>query len=78
VTLDSLFTTPEDKLPLTLIYSEGDVGLDHVYLHFGPRGARLSRYPNVRLLMLQDADHNLTPPQSRKFVLEEIIRLARA
>ncbi|MBX5227161.1 alpha/beta fold hydrolase [Rhizobium sp. NLR9b] len=66
------------KVPLTLIYSEGDVGLDHVYFHFGPRGARLSRYPNVRLLMLPDADHNLTPPQSRKFVLDEIIRLARA
>ena len=66
------------KVPLTLIYSEGDVGLDHVYFHFGPRGAKLSRYPNVRLLMLPDADHNLTPPQSRKFVLDEIIRLARA
>ncbi|MBB4191124.1 O-antigen/teichoic acid export membrane protein/pimeloyl-ACP methyl ester carboxylesterase [Rhizobium aethiopicum] len=66
------------KVPLTLIYSEGDVGLDHVYFHFGPRGARLSRYSNVRLLMLPDADHNLTPPQSRKFVLDEIIRLARA
>jgi dienelactone hydrolase len=66
------------RVPLTLIYSEGDVGLDHVYFHFGPRGARLSRYPNVRLLMLPDADHNLTPPQSRKFVLDEIIRLARA
>lgn len=66
------------KVPLTLIYSEGDVGLDHVYFHFGPRGSKLSRYPNVRLLMLPDADHNLTPPQSRKFVLDEIIRLARA
>ena len=66
------------KVPLTLIYSEGDVGLDHVYFHFGPRGAKLSRYSNVRLLMLPDADHNLTPPQSRKFVLDEIIRLARA
>jgi len=66
------------KVPLTLIYSEGDVGLDHVYFHFGPRAGKLSRYPNVRLLMLPDADHNLTPPQSRKFVLDEIIRLARA
>ncbi|MGO8048311.1 hypothetical protein ACC713_36435, partial [Rhizobium johnstonii] len=27
------------KVPLTLIYSECDVGLDHVYFHFGPHGA---------------------------------------
>ncbi len=29
------------KVPLTLIYSEGDVGLDHMYFHFGPRRAQV-------------------------------------
>ncbi|PKA39083.1 hypothetical protein CWR43_33430 [Rhizobium sullae] len=66
------------KVPLTLIYSEGDVGLDHMYFHFGPGGRKLSRYPNVRMLMLQNADHNLTPPESRRIVLDEILRLAKA
>ncbi len=66
------------KVPLTLIYSEGDVGLDHMYFHFGPRGHKFARHPNVRLVMLQDADHNLTPPESRKLVLDEIVRLAKA
>jgi hypothetical protein len=66
------------KVALTLIYSEGDVGLDHMYFHFGPGGRKLHRYPNVRLVMLQDADHNLTPPESRRIVLDEIVRLAKA
>lgn len=66
------------KVPLTLIYSEGDVGLEHMYFQFGPGGRRLARYPNVRLVMLGDADHNLTPPGSRKTVFDEIVRLARS
>ncbi len=65
-------------MPLTLIYSEADVGLDHMYFHFGPGGRKLQRYPNVRLVMLQDADHNLTPLESRRIVLEEIAKLAKA
>jgi pimeloyl-ACP methyl ester carboxylesterase len=66
------------KVPLTLIYSEGDVGLEHMYFHFGPGGRKFARHPNVRLVMLPDADHNLTPPQSRKTVFSEIVRLAKA
>ena len=66
------------NVAVTLIYSEADVGLDHMYFHFGPRGQKLERYPNVRLVMLQDADHNLTPVESRKIVLDEIVRLAKA
>ncbi len=66
------------KVPLTLIYSEGDVGLEHMYFHFGPGGRKFARHPNVRLVMLPDADHNLTPPQSRRTVFAEIVRLAKA
>jgi O-antigen/teichoic acid export membrane protein/pimeloyl-ACP methyl ester carboxylesterase len=66
------------NVPLTLIYSEADVGLDHMYFHFGPGGRKLSRYPNVRLVMLEDADHNLTPLESRRIVLDEIAKLAKA
>ncbi|KQV73104.1 oligosaccharide flippase family protein [Rhizobium sp. Root1220] len=74
----SFSTVGKRKVPVTLIYSEGDVGLEHMYFHFGPGGRRFARHPNVRLVMLPDADHNLTPPASRKTVFEEIVRLAKA
>jgi pimeloyl-ACP methyl ester carboxylesterase len=74
----SFLAVGKRKVPLTLIYSEGDVGLEHMYFHFGPGGRKFTRYPNVRLVMLPEADHNLTPPQSRKTVLAEIVRLAKA
>jgi len=62
----------------TLIYSAHDIGLDHFREHFGEDGAGLKAIADARLVIIPDADHNLTPPQSRKFVLDEIIRLARA
>ncbi len=71
-------TVDQRKVPLTLMYSEGDVGLEHMYFHFGPGGRKLARYPNVRLVMLPDADHNLTPPATRRTVFEEVARLAKA
>jgi pimeloyl-ACP methyl ester carboxylesterase len=74
----SFSTVGKRKVPLTLIYSEGDVGLEHMYFHFGPGGRKFARHPNVRLVMLPDADHNLTPPQSRRAVFAEIVRLAKA
>jgi hypothetical protein len=74
----SFLSVGKRKVPLTLIYSEGDVGLEHMYFHFGPGGRKFVRHPNVRLVMLPDADHNLTPPQSRKTVYSEIVRLAKA
>jgi hypothetical protein len=64
------------NVPVSLIYSEGDVGLHDLTLHFGDRGTGLSAYRNVRLKMLPDTDHNITPASSRQTVFEEIIRLA--
>ncbi|MDM9621322.1 oligosaccharide flippase family protein [Rhizobium sp. S96] len=75
---NSFTTFGKRKLPLTLIYSEGDVGLEHMYFYFGPGARKLARHPNVRLVMLPDADHNLTPPESRKTVFAEIARLAKS
>lgn len=66
------------RIPISLIYSEGDVGLDDLQLHFGEAGRALRRYANIRLTMLPDTDHNITPPASRAFVLEEIARMAQA
>jgi dipeptidyl aminopeptidase/acylaminoacyl peptidase len=48
-----------------------------MYFHFGPGGRKFARHPNVRLVMLANADHNLTPPESRETVFSEIVRLAK-
>ena len=66
----------ERGIPISLIYSERDVGLDDLQLRFGEAGKGLRRYPNVTLTMLPDTDHNITPPRSRAFVLDEIARVA--
>jgi alpha-beta hydrolase superfamily lysophospholipase len=65
------------RIPVSLIYGDGDVGLDDLRRHFGESGSALRRYSNVRLTMLADTDHNITPPASRASVLEEIVRVAR-
>jgi O-antigen/teichoic acid export membrane protein/alpha-beta hydrolase superfamily lysophospholipase len=75
---DSFRTFQERKIPVSLIYSEGDVGLDDLHLHFGEQGSGLDSYSNVKLTMLPDTDHNLTPAVSRRVVFDEILRLARA
>lgn len=48
------------KVPVLLIYSEGDVGLERLKLDFGRRG--LSHHGNVTIATIADADHNLSPP----------------
>ena len=75
---DTFRTFRSRKLPVSLIYSEGDVGVDDLNLHFGDRAVGLRSYSNVRLTMLPDTDHNVTPPASRRIVFDEILRLARA
>jgi len=75
---DSFRIYQERQIPVSLIYSEGDVGLDDLHLHFGEQGSGLKSYRNVTLTMLPDTDHNLTPAASRRLVFYEILRLARA
>ncbi|UVC09626.1 alpha/beta fold hydrolase [Rhizobium sp. TH2] len=75
---DCFRTFQERQIPVSLIYSEGDVGLDDLHLHFGEQGSGLSGYGNVKLTMLPDTDHNLTPAVSRRVVFDEILRLAKA
>ena len=75
---DSFRIFHERQMPISLIYSEGDVGLDDLHLHFGEQGSGLKNYGNVTLTMLPDTDHNLTPAVSRRVVFNEILRLARA
>ncbi|MFN7008893.1 MAG: alpha/beta hydrolase [Allorhizobium sp.] len=67
----------ERKMPLTLLYSENDVGFEHFAEHFGPTGKGLRRYPNVRLEIVPEADHNFTPAPARRAYLEALIDMAR-
>jgi hypothetical protein len=57
------------------MYSEADVGLEHLYFHFGANGRKLQRYKNVRLIFMPATDHNLTPLPAREKLFEEIVRL---
>lgn len=67
----------ERRMPVRLVYSEADVGLDDLHLHFGPHNKGLRAYPNVELTMLPDTDHNVTPEASRKIVFEKIVEVAK-
>ena len=66
----------QGRIPVTVMYSERDVGLEHLYFHFGADGHRLARYDNVRLIMMPETDHNLTPLRARRRLFDEIHRLS--
>ena len=51
------------NVPVRLIFSEADVGLERLNLEFGRKG--LSQYGNVKVETIPDADHNLSPPQAQ-------------
>ncbi len=67
----------ERKMPLCLLYSENDVGFEHFAEHFGPKGQGLRRYPNARLSIVSEADHNFTPAPARRAYLNALIDMAR-
>jgi alpha-beta hydrolase superfamily lysophospholipase len=60
------------KVDISLIYSAHDIGLDHFREHFGEDAAGLKNFPDIRLTIIPDADHNLTPPYARKVYLREV------
>ncbi|SCB22635.1 alpha/beta fold hydrolase [Rhizobium hainanense] len=57
---------------MSLIYSAHDIGLDHLHDQFGENGAGLKHFPDIRLTIIPEADHNLTPPYARKVYLREV------
>ncbi|WP_232363957.1 alpha/beta fold hydrolase [Ciceribacter selenitireducens] len=67
----------ERKMPLYLLYSENDVGFEHFAEHFSPKGQGLRRYPNARLSIVPEADHNFTPAPARRAYLNALIDMAR-
>lgn len=61
---------------LRILYSEHDIGLTHFATHFGADGEGLKRYPNARMAMIEDTDHNLTPEPARRLYFEAIRDMA--
>jgi O-antigen/teichoic acid export membrane protein/alpha-beta hydrolase superfamily lysophospholipase len=60
-----------------LAYSEGDVGVEALRHHFGDNGEKLAAFPNVKLVMIPDADHNLTPQAAKDQAMAELMELVR-
>ncbi|MGE6740448.1 alpha/beta hydrolase [Allorhizobium pseudoryzae] len=65
------------EVPVSLLYSRGDVGTDHLQYHFGPEGRDLGRYPEVSLTFLEETDHNLTPSAARAIYADTIVRMVQ-
>ncbi|MDQ0138033.1 alpha/beta superfamily hydrolase [Neorhizobium galegae] len=69
-------TLHQRSTPISLIYSENDLGLEQYDFYFGHDGAGLARFPNVSPEIIPDADHNLTPEHARKVYLEALREMA--
>ncbi|MGV1791709.1 alpha/beta fold hydrolase [Rhizobium sp. A37_96] len=65
-------TLAKRGVDMSLIYSAHDIGLDHLHDQFGENGAGLKHFPDIRLTIIPEADHNLTPPYARKVYLREV------
>lgn len=70
--LASFRALAEREVRLAILYSENDVGFDHLVQHFGRDGEKLKRYPLVTVETIEQADHNLTPPEARRRFLEAV------
>ena len=65
-------TLAKRGVDMSLIYSAHDIGLDHLHDQFGENGAGLKHFPDIRLTIIPEADHNLSPPYARKVYLREV------
>ncbi|WP_269583994.1 alpha/beta fold hydrolase [Roseibium sp. Sym1] len=66
----------ERGVPVQLVYSEGDRGLGELGLWFGQDRKGLSKYSNVTVGFIADADHNLTPLKARAEAQELLLEFA--
>jgi pimeloyl-ACP methyl ester carboxylesterase len=61
---------------LVLMYRDNDVGLHHFSYHFGSDGAKLAKYGHARLVLVPDADRNMTKSHARAIYRREIVDMA--
>jgi len=61
---------------VSMVFSEGDGGLDELATYFGSGGRRLAAYPNVSLTLVPEADHNMTPAPARAALRAHVVDFA--
>lgn len=76
--VNAFHTLSDRGVPVALLYSENDVGLDHFAEQFGSSARGLRRYRNVNFTILEGADHNLTPEPARLSYFETLSAVATA
>lgn len=59
-------------VPVSLLYSEGDIGLEHYGYYFGRDGRSHRQWPAVKASVIPRADHNLTPPEARAAYIDAV------
>ncbi|SAK91637.1 alpha/beta hydrolase [Caballeronia fortuita] len=60
-----------------LVYGAYDAGMDLIAAHFGRQGARLSRFPSVRMAVFPDLDHALFMSSGSAHVVALCERIAK-
>ena len=69
------FDFEQRRVQVGLVYAQGDGGLDELAKYCGGGGAWLSRFPNVTLRTVADADHNMTAAHAQNAIFEEIVKV---
>ena len=64
------------RVPMRLIYSEGDVGLERYRAYFGTDGSGMRTFPNVSVELVENADHNMSPPHARQLLRQSVLDAA--
>lgn len=64
------------QVPLTLIYAEKDSGREHFNFYFDQAGDKVQGFDNMKVAIIPDADHNLTPEHARRVYIDAIRSLA--
>ncbi|MGN6551244.1 MAG: hypothetical protein ACTHJ3_15310 [Pararhizobium sp.] len=60
---------------MTFVSSAGDLSNEEIARHFGPGGIRLAAIPGVTRLVIENADHTLTPRPAREELTRHLIAL---
>jgi hypothetical protein len=76
-TIEMFKTYAHRDTAVRLAYSAGDVGIEALRHHFGDKAEKLAAFPNVKLVMIPDADHNLTPQAAKDQAMAELMELVR-
>ncbi len=74
---DDFASLRANQTKVTLIYTQGDVGMSMLESNFGA-GARLlsGQYGDPKIVLISDADHNLTTAEARREWTRELMILA--